>query len=125
MAILSMIPQADLDLTAYLNELLRTNKAEQQNNTFWIPTLEDPGEPEDHTPLQTRILKELIELNEMEKPNPQESPESRKTYLSKDLIGLTRLKQKQKNNQLKTFWSTIMTFWPDTEWIYGLTRSSS
>ena len=33
-AILSMIPQGDPDLTAYLNELLRTNKSEQQNNTF-------------------------------------------------------------------------------------------
>ena len=38
MAILSMIPQGDLDLTAYLNELLRTNKPEQQNDTFWSNT---------------------------------------------------------------------------------------
>ena len=30
MAVLSMIPQGDPDLTAYLNELLRTNKPEQQ-----------------------------------------------------------------------------------------------
>ena len=43
MAILSMIPQGDPDLTAYLNELLRTNKPEQQNNTFWFPTPENPG----------------------------------------------------------------------------------
>ena len=34
MAILSMIPQGDPDLIAYLNELLRTNKPEQQDNTF-------------------------------------------------------------------------------------------
>ena len=33
MAILSLIPQGDPDLTAYLNELLGTNKPEQQNNT--------------------------------------------------------------------------------------------
>ena len=38
MAIISMIPQGDPDLTAYLNELLRTSKAEQQYNTFWFPT---------------------------------------------------------------------------------------
>ena len=37
MAILSMIPQSDPDLTAYLSELLRTNKPEQQDNTFWFP----------------------------------------------------------------------------------------
>ena len=49
-AILSMIPQGDPDLTAYLNEFLRTSKLEQQTNTFWFPTPENPGKPEDHTP---------------------------------------------------------------------------
>ena len=34
MAIFSMISQGDPDLTAYLNELLTTNKPEQQKNTF-------------------------------------------------------------------------------------------
>ena len=62
MAILSMIPQGDPDLTAYLNELLRTSKPEQQDNTLWFPTPENPGKPEDHTPIQTRILNELNEL---------------------------------------------------------------
>ena len=38
MATLSMIPQGDPDLTAYLKELLRTNKPEQQDNTIWFPT---------------------------------------------------------------------------------------
>ena len=37
MAILSMIPQGDNDLTALLNEVLRTNEPEQQNKTFWFP----------------------------------------------------------------------------------------
>ena len=59
MAVLSMIPQNDPDLTAYLNELLRTNKPEQQDKAFWFPTPENPGKLEDHTPIQTRILKEL------------------------------------------------------------------
>ena len=66
MAILSMIPQDDPDLTAYLNELLRTNRSKHQDNTFWFPTPENPGKPEDHTPIQTRILKELNELKEKE-----------------------------------------------------------
>ena len=82
-AILSMIPQGDLDLTTYLHELLRTNKPEQQNNTFWFPTTENAGKPEDHTPIQTKILKELIELNEKEKLNPQESTESRNKFLER------------------------------------------
>ena len=81
MAILSMIPQGDPDLTAYLNELLRTDKPEQQNNTLWFPTPENPGKPEDHTPIQTRILEELNELKDKEKLNPQESTESRNKFL--------------------------------------------
>ena len=73
MAILSMIPQSNPDLTAYLNELLRTNKAEQQKKAFWFPTPEKPEKPEDHTPIQARILKELFQLKDKEKLNPQES----------------------------------------------------
>ena len=38
MAILSMIPEGDPDLITYLTELLRTNKPNQQTNTFWFPT---------------------------------------------------------------------------------------
>ena len=82
-AILSMIPQGDPDLTAYLNELLRTNKPEQQDNTFWFPTPENPGKPEDHTPIETRILKELNELKDKEKPNSQESTESQNEFLKR------------------------------------------
>ena len=83
MAILSMIPQGDPDMTAYLNKLLRTNKSEQQDNTFWFPTPENPGKPEGHTPKQTRILKELNELKDKEKLNPQESTESRNKFLKR------------------------------------------
>ena len=83
MAILSIIPQDDPDMTAYLNELLRTNKSEQQDNTFWFLTPENPGKPEDHTPIQTRILKELNELKDKEKLNPRESTESRNKFLER------------------------------------------
>ena len=83
MAILSMIPQGDPDMTAYLNELLRTNNSEQQDKTFWFPTPENPGKSDDHTPIQTRILKELHELKDKEKLNPQESTESRNKFLKR------------------------------------------
>ena len=83
MAILSMIPQGDPDLTAYLNELLRTNKPEQQDSTFWFPTPENPGKPQDHTPIQTRLLKELIKLKDKEKLKPQESTEFRNKFLKR------------------------------------------
>ena len=77
MALLSIIPQGDLDLTTYLHELLRTNTPERQSNTFWFSSLENPEKPEGHTPKKTRILKELNELEDKEKLNPQESTESR------------------------------------------------
>ena len=83
MAILSMIPQSDPDPTAYLNELPRTNKPEQQNNTFWFPTLENPRKPEDHTPIQTQTLKELIELRDKEKISSQGNTKSRNKILKR------------------------------------------
>ena len=83
MAIFSMIPQSDPHLTAYINELLRTKKPEQQNNTFWFPTLEISGKHEDHTPIQTRILKELTELKDKKKRNPQDNTESRNKFFKR------------------------------------------
>ena len=50
-AILSMIPKGDADLITYPTELLRTKKPDQQNNAFWFPTPEKPGNIEDHTPI--------------------------------------------------------------------------
>ena len=70
-AILNMIPEGDPDLTTYLSELLRTNKPEQQSNT-WFPTPENPDNIEDHTPIQTQIFEELRELQEKEKLNPKD-----------------------------------------------------
>ena len=64
MAILSIIPEGDPDLTTYLNEHLRTNKPEQQSNILWFSASENPATVEPHTPIQTRILKQLYELKE-------------------------------------------------------------
>ena len=82
MAILSMIPEGDLDLITYLNELLSTSKPDQQANTFWFPTPENPGNTDEHTPIQTRILKELCELQQ-KKLNPKDDNESRTEFLKR------------------------------------------
>ena len=74
-AILSTIPEGDPDLVTYLTELLRTNKPDQRNNTFWFPTPKNPGNTEDHTPIQTRILTELRELQRRVKLNPKDDSE--------------------------------------------------
>ena len=83
MAILSMIPQCDPDLITYLTERLRTNKPDQQTNTFWFPTPESPGKTEEHTPIQTGILKELRELQQKEKLYPKDDNESRIEFLKR------------------------------------------
>ena len=75
-----MIPEGDPDLTTYLNELLRTHKPEQQSNAFWFPSPENPGKTDDHTPIQTRNLKELRELQQKEKLNPKDDIESRMKF---------------------------------------------
>ena len=80
-AILSMIPEVDPDLIAYQGEILRTKKPHQQNNTFWFPAPENPGNTEDQTPIQTLILKELRELQQKEKLNPKNDIESRMDFL--------------------------------------------
>ena len=81
MAILSTISENDPELTAYLNEHPSANKLEQQSKTFWFPTPKNPSKNEDHTPIQTRILKKLYELKEKEKLNPKDDTKSRKKFL--------------------------------------------
>ena len=83
MAIVSMIREGHPNLVTYLTELLRTNKPEQQNNTFWFPTPKNPGNTEDHTPIQTRILTELCDLQRREKLNPKDDSESRTEFLKR------------------------------------------
>ena len=77
-AILSKIPEGVADLTTYPNELLKTNKPEQQNNTLWFPTPENHSKTEVHSPIQTRFLKELNEKKEEEKLKPTDNVELRK-----------------------------------------------
>ena len=80
-AILQMLPSDDPDLTLYLNELLKSNKQESQETNFWFPTPENPGNIEEHSPIQSRILNELLELRRKEQLNPQDDNESREEFL--------------------------------------------
>ena len=82
-AILSMIPEGDPDLFTYLTKLLRLNKPDQRNYIFWFPTPENPGNTEDHTPIQTRTLTELRQLQRMENLNPKDDIESGIEFLKR------------------------------------------
>ena len=102
MAILSMIPEGDPDLITYLTELLRINKPDQQTSTFWFPTPANPGNTLEHTPIQTRTLKDLCELQQKEKLNPKDDTESRIEFL-KRIDWTDTLLTETENTQLNTF----------------------
>ena len=64
----------------YIHRLLKTSKTDEVNKTYWFPTRQNPGNEKEHTPIQTRILNELRELEQSEKLNPLEATASRKQF---------------------------------------------
>ena len=64
----------------YINSLLKTSTTDEVNDTYWFPTPQNPGNEEEHTPIQTRILNELRELEQLEKLNPLEDTNSRDQF---------------------------------------------
>ena len=103
MAVLIEIPEGDPDLTIYLNEVLRRNKSEKQNNTNWFPTPKIFGKTDDHTPIQARILRELRELKERGKLNRKGDVESRMKFLQRFEWTDTLVRETERNRQWKTF----------------------
>ena len=70
------------DAIHYINSLLKTSKTDEVNETYWFPTSQNPGNEQEHTPIQTRILNELRELEQLEQLNPPEDTNSRDQFLS-------------------------------------------
>ena len=70
------------DAIHYINDLLKTSKNDKVNETYWFPTAQNPGNEKEHTPIQTRILNELQEVEQLEKLNPLENTNSRNQFLS-------------------------------------------
>ena len=66
----------------YINSLLKTSKKDEVNETYWFPTPQNPGNEKEHTPIQTRILNELREPEQLEKLNPLQNTNSRNQFLS-------------------------------------------
>ena len=46
------------DAIHYINNLLKTSKNDEVNETYWFPTPQNLGNEKEHTPIQTRILNE-------------------------------------------------------------------
>ena len=70
------------DAIHYINILLKTSKPDKINETYWFRTPQNPGNEQEHMPIQTRILNELRELEQLGKLNPLEKIDSRNQFLS-------------------------------------------
>ena len=97
------------DAIHYRNSLLKTPKTDEVNETYWFPTPQNLGNEKEDTPIQTRILNELRELEQLEKSSPLEdtAPEIN-FYLI--LIGQTPLYNWMPNKLLKTHSWNFTTF---------------
>ena len=65
----------------YIESLSKTSGTNEIDETYWFPTLQNPGNESEHTPIQTRILNELRELEQLEQSNPLEDTNSRDQLL--------------------------------------------
>ena len=81
-ALLSFMIQHEGTTDVYINELLKVPKTNSEQETYWFPTPEEPGDPATYTPIQQRIHNELLELKELENLKPQDNENSRKAFLS-------------------------------------------
>ena len=81
-ALLSFMLQHEETTEVYINELLKVPQQNSEQETYWFPTPEEPGDPATYTPIQQRIYKELLELQELEELNPNDNETSRNTFLS-------------------------------------------
>ena len=96
------------DAISYINNLLKTSKDNEINETYWFPTPQNPGNEEEHTPIQTRILNELRELEQLEKLNPLENTNSRNQFYPIS-VGQILLYNRKSNKPLKTYLWIFMT----------------
>ena len=79
---LSFMIQHEDTTEIYINELLKVPSQDPDQESYWFPTPDDPGDPTTYTPIQQRIYNELLELKQLEQHNPQDNEESRKSFLS-------------------------------------------
>ena len=66
----------------YINGLLKTSKTEEVNETYSFPMSQSLGNEKENTPIQTRNLNDLRELEQKEQLGPLEDTDSRKQFLS-------------------------------------------
>ena len=69
--------QNDQDQAAQnVSSLIKTNKNPHNSENFWFPTPENPGNPDEHTPIQKRMLRDLQALQDLDTVDPNKDEES-------------------------------------------------
>ena len=101
------------DAIHYINSLQKTSKTDEVKETYWFPTLQNPGNEKEHTPIQTRIRNELRELEQLEKVNSLENTDSRNQFLS-NFDWTDSIYNRMPNKPLKTCLWNSMTSLLDT-----------
>ena len=86
----------------YVSSLIKTNGNSQNSENYWFPTPENPGNPEEHTPIQKRILRELQALQDLETLDPTKDEESRAKFLE-TLIGKIPALPLKKRRKLRNY----------------------
>ena len=65
----------------YVSSLTKANKSPQNQENYWFPTPENPGNPEEHTQIQKKILRDLQALQDLETLDPTKDPEFQAKFL--------------------------------------------
>ena len=58
------------DAVFYIKSLLKTSNTDEVNEIYWFPMPQNPGNGMKHTPIRTRILNELGDLEQIKQLNP-------------------------------------------------------
>ena len=77
-----LLHENEEDAIYFISSLLKANRNKDQYEQYWFPTSANPGDEASLTPIQQRILRELRDLQEAEKLNPQDDIESLQKFLS-------------------------------------------
>ena len=65
----------------YVSSLINTNKNPRKSEDFWFPTQDNPGNPDEHTPILKRILRESQALQDLGTLDPTNDEQSTAKFL--------------------------------------------
>ena len=80
----------------YVKELPESAEKPQTNHNFWFSTPDNPGDPSSHTPIQSRILRKIQELESIKKLKTHSSPKNRASFLANIKWEDSQLNEKDK-----------------------------